>query len=299
MLNGEQTITECIESLLAVDYPEQLCEIVIVDNGSTDQTAELIKAKPGVSYAYEPKRGVSYARNRGIAESSGEIVAFLDGDCVVDPSWLSELVAPFEDPGVGCVAGELDHHPATTAAERQAVRMLGRWQRFAISSDPPYVVTANAAFRREVLDEIGGFDPDLPRAQDVDIGLRFHHRSPLRLAFSPNAVARHRHRPTQAGFFSQQFGWAYGAGLVEAKNRALEGRRNDPPQLRSIGVQVHGIALVLRERAFGRGRPEHLEDAWYGLVRQVASYSGGWAGLIRGSRIWPSDLTSPKPPPDA
>jgi glycosyltransferase involved in cell wall biosynthesis len=281
--NGKATIGACIRSLLAGNYPRERREIIVVDNASTDKTDRRIRLEP-VIYVHEPRRGVSYARNRGIEEGSGEIVAFLDGDCVASESWLTELVRPFEDPRVGCVAGELGHLPAQSAAERQTARILGNWQRFAVSADPPFVVTANAAFRREVLEQLGGFDTRLPRAQDVDLGLRFSRDTSYELVFSPGAVARHGHRRTQLGFFRQQLGWGYGAGLVEAKNRARGETPNDPPKLRPVGIQVHGLWLVIGARLRGRGRTEFLEDAWFNLLRQVATWLGGWAGLIRGRR---------------
>ena len=162
-----------------------------MDNGSTDGTASLIRpARSAISTS--PKRGVSNARNRGIAESTGEILAFVDADCLVEPQWLTELVRPFEDPEVGASAGDLQHVPATTAAERQAARLLGNWQRFAFNSNPAYPITANAAYRRDVLERIGPFDPHMTRAQDVELGLRFQERSGRRLAY---AEAGHRPAP--------------------------------------------------------------------------------------------------------
>ena len=87
-----------------------------------------------------------------------------------------------------------------------------------------------------------------------------------------------------ARFFRQQLGWAYGAGLVEAKERAAGRPHNDAPRLSPFGPQLRGLFAVLRELASGNGRPEYLEDAWYTLVRQLAWWSGGWAGLISGRR---------------
>jgi glycosyltransferase involved in cell wall biosynthesis len=282
--NGERSLDSCLGSLAAQDYPPDRHEILVVDNGSTDRTPEIIDSYP-VRHLHEPRRGVSHARNRGIEAARGEIVAFLDGDCTADPSWLRGIAEPFSDPEVGCVAGELRHIEPTTAAERQAKRLLGRWQQFAFSSNPPYAITANAAYRREVFDQIGRFDPRLPRAQDVEIGLRFHDRSPLRMEYGGEAIARHQHRPTQLGFFRQQLGWAYGAGLVGAKHRKLLGHRG-APKLREVGNAIRGLWLVLAARARGRARPEHLEDAWFNLMRQIAWWTGGWAGIARGSLHW-------------
>ena len=82
VLNGERTIRECLVSLLRVDYLPERGEILVVDNGSTDRTAEIINSFP-VRYLGEERRGKSYARNRGIEASKGEILAFTDADCVV------------------------------------------------------------------------------------------------------------------------------------------------------------------------------------------------------------------------
>ena len=226
--DGESTIAGCLDSILATDYPPDRREILVVDNGSSDGTASLIHARP-VRYLHESRPGVSHARNRGIAESTGEVLAFVDADCLVEPRWLTELVRPFEDPEVGAVAGDLQHAPPRTPAERQAARLLGNWQRFAFNSNPAYPITANAAYRRDVIERIGPFDPHMTRAQDVELGLRFQQHSGLRLAYAEHATARHRNRSTQLGFFRQQLGWAYGAGLVGAKFEAMGGDPVRPP----------------------------------------------------------------------
>lgn len=287
--NGEDKIGDAIDSLLAGDYPPERHEILVVDNGSTDSTAEIIRSFP-VTYLHEARRGVSNARNRGIAEARGEVVAFIDGDCIAAPSWLSELIRPFSDPAVGCVAGELGHEPGETTAERQATRMFGAWQRYAVGSNPPYAITANAAYRRSVFEEIGPFDPRMPRAQDVELGLRFNERSALRLVYAERAVVRHRHRDTHRGFFRQQIGWSYGAGLVAAKYHALDGRPSPPPRLKDVGQAARGVWLVVAMRL--RPDPEipyrraYLADAWFGLMRQAAWYIGARAGMWRGARVF-------------
>jgi cellulose synthase/poly-beta-1,6-N-acetylglucosamine synthase-like glycosyltransferase len=287
VLDGASTIADALDAILATDYPPDRREVIAVDNGSTDATASLIRAR-AVRYLHEPRRGVSNARNRGIAESEGEILAFIDADCIVEPQWLSELVRPFEDPGVGAVGGHLAHSPASTPAERQAARLLGSWQQFAFNSNPAYPITANAAYRRDVIDRIGGFDPRMTRAQDVELGLRFQERSGLRLAYADRATARHRHRTTQLGFFRQQLGWAYGAGLVGAKFEALGGHPTKPPSAREITQTARGLGTVLIARARGRGHTEWVEDAWFDLLRQIAWWSGLRAGLVRGKSIWPA-----------
>jgi cellulose synthase/poly-beta-1,6-N-acetylglucosamine synthase-like glycosyltransferase len=287
--DSESTIGPCLDSILATDYPPRCREILVVDNGSSDSTAALIRSRP-VRYLRDPRRGVSNARNRGISESTGEICAFVDADCVVEPQWLTELVRPFEDPEVGSVGGNLEHSPPKSAAERQAVRLLGNWQRFAFDSNPAYPITANAAYRREVLDRIGRFDPHMVRAQDVELGLRFRERSGRRLVFAERATARHRNRSTQLGFFRQQVGWAYGAGLVGVKYEAIGGDPVKWPSAREITRTGRGLVIVLWAGIRRRGRRRWIEDAWFDLLRQIAWWIGVRAGLRRGTRIWRAGL---------
>jgi cellulose synthase/poly-beta-1,6-N-acetylglucosamine synthase-like glycosyltransferase len=283
--DGESTIGDCLDSILATDYPEDRREILVVDNGSSDGTAAQICARP-VTYLHEGTPGVSNARNRGIAEGSGEICVFVDADCTVESQWLTELVRPFEDPEIGSVGGNLEHAPPTNAAERQAVRLLGNWQQFAFASNPAYPITANAAYRRDVLERIGVFDPHMVRAQDVELGLRFQERSGRRLAFAGRATAHHRNRSTQRGFFSQQLGWAYGAGLVGVKYEAMGGDPVKWPSAREISRTARGLGIVLWAGIRRRGRRRWIEDAWFDLLRQIAWWIGVRAGLRRGRRIW-------------
>jgi cellulose synthase/poly-beta-1,6-N-acetylglucosamine synthase-like glycosyltransferase len=283
--DGESLIGQCLDSILATDYPPARREILVVDNASSDGTPSLIRSRP-VTYLREERRGVSNARNRGIAASTGEILAFVDADCLVEPQWLTELVRPFEDPDVGSVAGDLQHVPPTTAAERQAARLLGNWQRFAFTSDPAYPITANAAYRRDVIERIGPFDPHMTRAQDVELGLRFQERSDLRLAYAERATARHRNRSTQRGFFRQQLGWAYGAGLVGAKFEAMGGDPVNPPRIRDLLPPLRGLAIVTWMGLRRRGRRRWIEDAWFDFLRQLAWWIGARLGLRRGARIW-------------
>ncbi len=100
--NGERYLTKTIQSVLTQDY--QPIEIIVVDDGSTDRTAEIVRAQPNIHYIYQNNRGVSAARNTGIAAAQGEFLAFLDADDMWVPQKLSVQVSYLtQHPDVGFV----------------------------------------------------------------------------------------------------------------------------------------------------------------------------------------------------
>ena len=103
--NSEQYIAQCIEGLLAQNYPQQHYEIIMIDNNSTDASAEIVKFYPRIKLMSEEKRGAYAARNRGVREAKGEIIAFTDADCVPSSNWLQEIDVAMTDSGIGIVIG--------------------------------------------------------------------------------------------------------------------------------------------------------------------------------------------------
>lgn len=208
--NGERTLKDCLASLRALNFPPEHREIIVVDNGSTDRTAEIID-DARVRGLHEPRRGPSFARNAGILASRGEIVAFTDADCVVSRAWLGRLIAPFEASKVGGVAGEIVGYPARTAAERYAARIRHLSpQKYLRRPILPFAVFANLAFRRDVFDRIGLLDEAMTAGESTEFCTRFRRTSQLELVYAPEAVVFHRHRRTAAELFRQQ--WNYGRG---------------------------------------------------------------------------------------
>ena len=105
--NQEKYIAQCINSLLNQDYPPEKQEIIVVDNNSEDNTPQILKVyrEKGVKILEESKRGPAATRNKGIKESKGEIIAFIDADCEASPSWLKCLVKGLRENKADAVAG--------------------------------------------------------------------------------------------------------------------------------------------------------------------------------------------------
>jgi glycosyltransferase involved in cell wall biosynthesis len=272
VLNGAETVGACLTSLERQDYPASRREIIVVDNGSSDQTAEIVRAHE-VRYMVEPQRGTSRARNRGIEACEGEIVAFTDADCLPSTSWLRELVGVFGDSGIGAVAGEIVPFPPKTAAERYAgrIRHLAP-ERYLRRPLFPFAVTANLAVRSDVFDLIGLLDPASPRGgESTDFCTRLLRQTDLRLELAPLAVVFHRHRSSAVALFRQQFGYGRGHAYLYDKYRESIpwGWRETVSVYRDLGQAAAALAAAGLRCAGRPDRKEELEFHFFEFVRKL------------------------------
>jgi glycosyltransferase involved in cell wall biosynthesis len=165
--NSECYIRTCVEHLLAQDFdPEQL-EILFVDNGSTDGSAEIVKQFPRVRLLQEPRPGAYAARNRALREAQGSLVAFTDSDCAAGPRWLASLDRAFRDPSAGLVLGQLRPHRETTLLASLADFDACKVAYICEARDPLlyYGFAGNLAIRRALLVRYGPF---VERARGAD-----------------------------------------------------------------------------------------------------------------------------------
>jgi glycosyltransferase involved in cell wall biosynthesis len=277
VLNGERTIGDCLTSLLRNDYPPDRREILVVDNGSVDATAEVIERFP-VRYLREPRRGAARARNRGIEASSGEIIAFTDADCVASTGWLRELVKGFDGRGVGGVAGEILPYPPRTSAERYAARIRHLSpERYLRRPIFPFAVTANLAFRRDVFDAVGLMDPGSPRGgESTDFCTRFFRGTGLQLGLASRAIVLHRHRANARDLLRQQ--WSYGRGhaflYIKYRDEIPWGWRQTASVYADLLRTASGLGGAAAAYAIGRASRADLEFACFELLRKVALRAG-------------------------
>jgi glycosyltransferase involved in cell wall biosynthesis len=206
-------------------------ELVVVDNGSTDDTANVVAAvvaaSPDVAirYVVESERGLSHARNRGFRESVGEIVAYLDDDALPEPGWLAAHQRDYEqDERVGAVGGPIEllfegERPwwLTDSFEQLLGRYdLGSERRFYDDGEGHHTPSGgNMSFRRSALEEVGLFDPELGRrgdeqlaGEEYELAHRLFHAG-WRAVYEPAAAARHLVSPDRLriGFFRNRMRW--------------------------------------------------------------------------------------------
>jgi cellulose synthase/poly-beta-1,6-N-acetylglucosamine synthase-like glycosyltransferase len=242
--NGEATIGRCIEALLAQSVPRSTYEVIIVDNNSMDSTAAVAR-NYGVRLLHEREMQTSYAaRNRGIAHACGEILAFTDADCAPDPEWLARLSVPFADPRTGAVVGGIADAAGGSLVEaftREAKPYRGQGD-----GEFASVLTANAAFRRDLVVKLGGFDEALPTAGDVDLGWRTQVLAACRVVAVPDAVVLHYHRTTVRGLFRQYRRYGFSEVLLATLYRGCRSGATPPKaQLVRMAYQCHAVTVYL------------------------------------------------------
>ncbi|OGR56448.1 MAG: hypothetical protein A2X36_04010 [Elusimicrobia bacterium GWA2_69_24] len=201
-LDRREELQACVESVLAQTAVP--AEVLVVDNGSSDGSADMLAAVFGtrVRVLQEPQRGVAYARNRGIAEAKGEIVAFIDDDSRADPRWLDRLLACLEETGAAGAGGPAEPRweaapPALIAGSAKALSYLGVFTlggaRRRLERPQDFLIGTNCAFRREIFESGHRFHPPVwggPAVfEDVEFSRRVAAERPV--YFEPAAVVRH------------------------------------------------------------------------------------------------------------
>jgi len=239
--NRPDDLQRCLKSLEEAPYPD--CEIIVVDNAPSDErTKEMIDNHfPGMRYVREPRPGLDWARNRGIAEACGEIIAYADDDVLVDRNWILAIGKAFvENPNIMGLAGlvlpsELET-PAQVLFEQRGGFSRGFEQKW-YQIDPAqsgnaslFLGTgnigtgANMAFRRSLFTDIGLFDPALDAGTvsencgDLDIFYRTLHAGHA-ILYEPQALVFHRHRREMEQFADQSK--KYGIGLAAYHGKCI------------------------------------------------------------------------------
>jgi len=217
-LNEERYINRCLVSVFEQDYPRDRMEVVIVDNGSTDATASIARQFP-VQLIREEQRGIARARNAGIRAARGEIVAFLDADCIAKPSWLRVLLSGSDDGKIGCFVGDiLPMQGGGLISDYIHDRSLIS-QEVLLSSSPPVAAGANIAYRKSVFDEIGYFDEKFTEGEDGDLFWRFVKSKRFQYRFQRQAVVLHPHPSSVSVLLRRTFRTGKGIAMFRLKHR--------------------------------------------------------------------------------
>jgi glycosyltransferase involved in cell wall biosynthesis len=250
--NAERTMEECLASLRLLDYPDY--EVIVIDDGSTDRTREIAERFPEFRMLSQENRGLSAARNAGILAADGDVVAFTDSDCAVDPDWLTLLVGRLCSEDFAGVGGPNLPPPEDDWVAEVVARAPGGPTHVLLTDfEAEHVPGCNMAFWRKHLTDVGLFDPIYRAAgDDVDICWRLQNEG-YRIGYAPSALVWHRRRNTVRAYLKQQIGY----GRAESHLRFKHSHRfNGFGQSRWAGRIYGGVmgALGRRKAAVYSGR---------------------------------------------
>lgn len=218
--DGERFLRESLDSLYAQEY--ESVDVVFVDDGSTDGSAEIAQSYEGLRYIHQENAGLAAARNTGLAHARGEFLAYLDDDDILMPQKLRIQVEHLVDhPEIGCVLGrqEIMLEPGVEAPD---------WlTRDTIYGDLDGIPLVSAMIRTEALRSVGGFDASYRFAEDRDLFVRLREHG-IEIAVLPDIVLRRR---------------------FHGENMNFRMRPEKHPLLRSLKAKID------RERAAGTDQP--------------------------------------------
>ena len=299
--NGASHIGRCVDALLLQDYPCDCCEIIVVDDGSVDDTSRVLD-----SYGTKIKvirhstnHGLGAARNTAVAQAIGEIVCFTDSDCEPDRAWLSSFAALFTAfqhfAGIGGAVvaaspatatehwyaytpGTAGSHQIRRRGASSALRALGlvRGQLPDDGDELRVIQGANSAFRRTDINEVGGWNSAIRfGGEDVEFSLRLLQTGRLQ-RYSSRPVVQHYHRTTLRAFVRHAFAYGLGGGR-------LRKRSGEPslPALLTFPARIAAIIAVLGATAYMFDSPAPLIC---GLLPTFGALR--YAHRVRQFRLW-------------
>jgi succinoglycan biosynthesis protein ExoA len=253
--NSELTIDACLKALSELNYPKGFLEIIVVDGCSTDATVEIAQ-KYAVKVVSEPLSAPA-AYNHAMKIVGSDVLGFVDSDAKVEREWLNKLVTHLGDPQVAGVSGGIE----TWNTENVWARSIGYDLKSRYARLKKYVVrvaTMNLLLKKSVIEEVGGFDENLPSQYDTDLGFRITSRG-YRILFEPAARCYHFNRSTVKGYFRQQLQY----GKNTAKLYLKHGNLAKGDEITDFGMNIQPFLVLAVLAFFLFGLPEVLRPLWY------------------------------------
>ena len=236
--NGASHIGACLNALdgaLKRQSAPHPVEVLVVNDGSTDNTIEVVSRFPGVRLINQSNGGPAAARNRGAQEARGKFLLFTDDDCVPTTSWLEEMLVAFQDEEVVGAKGTYRTRQKEIVARFVQMEYEDRYRIMAAIRDIDFVDTYSAAFVRERFLEMNGYDTSFPLAcaEDVDLSYRMSARG-WKMRFHPGAVVYHSHPSTLHCYLKKKYKFAFWRVLAVKNNPSKGIKDSHTPQIMKL-----------------------------------------------------------------
>lgn len=270
--NAERTIAKCLESIMELEYSRDKLEIIVVDDGSTDNSLNIAR-KYCVNVIRKDHGGYPSTMNTGIKNAGGSVIVIIDSDIVVSKDWLIKALEEFSDPKVGIMGGYVATAETKSFWSRLAGYEIEDRYRKIKSKYVDYVSTTCTAYRTEVFNKVGFFDENLRRDSDEDFAHRVF-KAGWKIVLRKDAICVHEWKSSFKSYFKQQLNEAkYATTIFRKSPDLLFGKQVHPPSLY--------IPLILTFLLFLSPLYFLLNYAWLSLVLLVCLFGFHIPSAIR------------------
>lgn len=197
--NEEELLPKALKSVFSQDFSKDDYEVIVVDNNSTDKSAEIAKSF-GAKVISETRQGYVFALCKGTKEAKGEVIAVTDSDTLVATNWLSQIAKSFEGKNVVAVTGMADMRNLGFITKIISYLAFYLFVKFNFLIGKPHLSGFNFALKKEALEKVGGIDTDYKMSPDVEIGLRIKKYG--KVLFNTKMLAHTSNRRWKDGYLS-------------------------------------------------------------------------------------------------
>jgi glycosyltransferase involved in cell wall biosynthesis len=236
--NAENTISVCLQALFQQTIDSSNYEIVVIDDGSTDNTAEVVRSYKGVTLIQQKNQGPAAARNQGAKNAKGNIILFTDSDCAPEKDWIEEMTQAFRnDRDIIGVKGAYKSKQKELSARFVQMEYEDKYDVLLRSKYIDFIDTYSAAFKRDIFLQFDGYDISFPVAcaEDVELTFRMFSKG-YKMIFNPKAVVYHTHPRTFSDYFKKKYKFAYWRMLAVKKNPEKILKDSHTPQTMKLQV---------------------------------------------------------------